>query len=451
MPKIFNTLFFIFYKNCYLLFICFILSQSSLFAQSAAPTNSITTSSPTGSSSSTAPTSASGSTSSSTTGPTTSSATSSTSGTGSGTGPASPQQNNLPMSLPTAFGPAAPFGINNSTSGVVEAPKPSPGKYDGHLSLCRENDYDHLYRLNPEIQKKRVSIIQEKLKSPKASNKLKILLFKEYIWQNNQTEALSLYTQLKDDTFSDEEKKIIEALNLVIKGDFKQSEKILTQVVISNSKNFDALKILAEINKINNNYYESTAAYFDLNKYTKDNVDLEQCEVYTLYAQYTEAENFCKKAISKFPTNPYPYVYLGIAQREKSNFAEATIKFNQALVIQPNEMAYTCLGENLYLSGLFESSIENYKKAINLHENSVRAKMGLIWSLIKSKKTNDAYLQFKNICKLNSFDSTNSKNPFLKKNKIHIKNELKKIIKVLIEEKSKLSSQFLDLSSSCID
>lgn len=435
MPKIFNTLFFIYYKNCYLLFICFILSQSSLFAQSTTSTNSNTntTSGSTGSSSPTATTPNTGST------------------TGSNNGSASPQQNTLPMSLPTAFGPAAPFGINNSTSGVVEAPKPSPGKYDGHLSLCRENDYDHLYRLNPEIQKKRVSIIQEKLKSPKASNKLKILLFKEYIWQNNQTEALSLYTQLKDDAFSDEEKKIIEALNLVIKGDFKQSEKILTQVVISNSKNFDALKILAEINKINNNYYESTAAYFDLNKNTKDNVDLEQCEVYTLYAQYTEAENFCKKAISKFPTNPYPYVYLGIAQREKSNFTEATIKFNQALVIQPNEMAYTCLGENLYLTGQLESSIENYKKAISLHENSVRAKIGLIWSLIKSKKTNDAYLQFKNICKLNSFDSTNSKNPFLKKNKIHIKNELKKVIKLLIEEKSKLSFQFSELSSACMD
>jgi lipopolysaccharide biosynthesis regulator YciM len=328
---------------------------------------------------------------------------------------------------------ATPRPVANPLGSILSSVQPSVGKYDEYQSICRQNEVDTPAFAAAEIQQKRIDLLNEKIKQTLSANKLKLRLLKEIVDQNKAKEAEQYYVKLKEENLSEEDTKTADALFATIKNDFKKAETILSKILIDNPKNTGALKYLAEIYLLDNNYFESATAYLDLEKLTNEKYPAELCEIYTLDSQYKEAEKFCKKAIQKDNENPYPFINLGISQRERLNYTLALEYFKRSVKIKKTEMGYTCLGELYYIKEKYPTATLLFKQAAKISPNSARAKLGLAWAQLKSKNYTDSLSSFKEAC---------SKN---KNSKI----EIRRAFKILNSEKSAYAKQFADLAQNC--
>ncbi len=338
------------------------------------------------------------------------------------------------IGTPTVNPTATTFETSTSTTPQkTTAGNDSPGKYDEYQSICRQNEYDNVAHATLETRQKRILFLIEKIKKDENPTKIKLRLLKEYIDQMSFVETEKFYIQLKEEKLDNEDIKIADALFETTKKDFKKAASILEKVMITNPKNKVALKYLAEIYKSGRNYFESVAAYLDLEKLTSEDYALELCEVYLLDSQHKEAEKFCKKAIQLYKTNPYPLIYLGVSQREKLNLAEAAEYFKQSLKVKPTEMGFSCLAEIFYIKEDYSNSISEFKKAIDLSPGSARAHLGLAWAQFKNKSYVESLDTFKMACKQNNL----------------LKSEIRKAFKILANEKSNYSKNFADAAQNC--
>jgi cytochrome c-type biogenesis protein CcmH/NrfG len=318
---------------------------------------------------------------------------------------------------------------------IANSVKTSAGKYTEFQSLCRENEFDRVADLTPEEQSKRIEFLQNKIKNTLVTAQLKIRLLKEYVDQKKYTEAEQFYSKLKEEKLTEEDRKTANALFLILKNDLKKAESILSKVVIENSKNIEALIYLAEIYKIDHNYFEAAAAYFDLVKMTKKSYDLELCEVHTLDSQHNEADKFCKKAIQFNQNNPFPYIYLGISRREKLNYDDASSYFKDSIKISKSEMGFSCLAEIYFINENYSLATDFFNRALQTNPRSSRAQLGLAWSQFKDKKIDNSLETFKLACSKDK----------------RIKAEIRRAFKILTDEKSNDSKKFADLAQTCND
>lgn len=331
--------------------------------------------------------------------------------------------------------PAAPVAPSNPINGILTSIQTPIGKYDEYQSICRENKYDIAAYLKPEAQQERIDALNEKIKKTLVTSKLKLLLLKEYIDQKKNAEAEKYFKKLKEEKLTDEDNKTADAFMAVVKGDLKRAEDLLTKVVLNNPKNQDALKFLAEIYVLDGNFYEATTAYLDLKKMTKENYDLELCEIHTLYSQHAESDRICKLAAQKNPSNPYPLIFLGISRRENLNYIEAIRLFKNSLRISPTEMGFTCMGEIYFIKENYAAAAESFKRASQISLLSARAELGLAWSYFKNKNYSESATIFKLACRKEK----------------SIKSEIRRAYKLLLDEKSKSAIEFADLVQSCGD
>lgn len=352
----------------------------------------------------------------------------------------SPSPNIPPITITTTPASTSPNSADaskgaptDSILNLVGAVSGGKGKYEEYLSICRENLFDTPVYFSETVQQQRIDDLKEKIKSSKNSTTFKLKLLKEYIDQKKALETEQQYAGIKAERSDERVSKIADALVAWSRQEINRAETTLSKLVIDNPKDAEALLYLAEIYTANQKYFEAASAYFDLVKLTKESFDLQLCEIHTLDAQPKEAEKFCKKANQALPENPYPFIYLGISEREKLNLNLAVIHFKNSLKRQQTEMAYVCVGEIFFIKENFSVAIEAFKRALKISPKSSRAIQALAWAQIKDKKTLDALESFKSACKLNR----------------NVAVDLRKAYKILNEEKSAHARLFAEYAQNC--
>lgn len=315
-------------------------------------------------------------------------------------------------------------GATDTLLNMVGSISTGPGKYEEFQSICRENLYDNPAYWTSEVQQKRIDDIQEKIK-----------LLKEYIDQRKRPEAEKLYAAIKAESSNEQTNKIADALHQFVQGEPNRAESTLSKLTIDDTKNTLALTYLAEIYTKNQKYFEAAAAYFDLVKLTKTSYDLQLCEIQTLDSQHSDAEKFCKKANQLLTNNPYPFIYMGISQRERLNYDEAIKSFKDSLRKKQTEMGFSCLGEIYFIKEKFSGAIELFKRALKIYPDSYRALLGMAWAQFKDKKTLDSLDSFKHACRLNR----------------NVTADLRRAYKILSEEKSAHAKAFAEQAQKCTE
>ena len=327
--------------------------------------------------------------------------------------------------------PAAPQPTTPINPAPVVPLVPTP-KYEEYQSICRSNEYDIIYFLPEVIKEKRLQLIQEKIKKDPTLIKLQLRLLKEYIEQRKVKESEDLLRQLKELKISESEIKIAAAAVSYLKKERKKAKTLLNEVLTEQPKNQEALIWLAEIYKTENNYFESSSIYYDLIKESKVGVEEDLCEATTLDARYADAEPICTKGL-RLKKSPFFDIYLGIASREKQNLKEAANYFSASLAIKETEMADTCSAEIFYMQKKWTAAQDMFLKALKISPKSIRAMTGLAWSYFNDKDRDKALDYFKEACHLDKKQGL----------------EMRKAAKVLIDEKSDLSSKYLDQLQRC--
>lgn len=351
--------------------------------------------------------------------------------------PVNPGSIVTPPTLPSSSGDSStgastPADDLKNLVGSINAGK---GKYEEYQSICRENLYDKPSFLTAEVQQQRIDELKEKIKSAKPAMKYKIKLLKEYVDQGKKLEAEQQYVAIKAEKTNETANKIAEAIMAMFRQDVNKAETTLSKVVIDEPKNTEAMEYLAEMYTAHQKYFEAASAYFDLIKLTKENFDLQLCIIHTLDSQHKEAEKFCRKANQFSDKNPYPYIYLGISQREQTNIDQAIQNFKESLRRQQTEMAFSCLGEIYFIKEKFGEAVKLFQRALKISPKSYRALTGMAWAQIKDKKPMDALESFKRACSLNR----------------NVAVDLRRAYKILNEEKNPQARLFADQAQKCYE
>jgi len=343
-----------------------------------------------------------------------------------------------PGSIVTRPGSGDSTGVSTPTDdlknlvGTVNAGK---GKYEEYQSICRENLYDKPSFFSVEVQQQRIDELKEKIKSDKAPMKYKLKLLKEYIDQGKKLEAEQQYVSIKAEKTNEVANKIAESLMSMFRQEVNRAESTLAKVVIEEPKNVEALGYLAEMYTSNQKYFEAASAYFDLIKLTKENFDLQLCIIHTLDSQHKDAEKFCRKANQYSDKNPYPYIYLGVSQREQTHIDVAIQNFKESLRRQQTEMAFSCLGEIYFIKEKFSDAVKLFQRALKISPKSYRALTGMGWAQIKEKKPMEALESFKRACTLNRSVAV----------------DLRRAFKILNEEKNPQARLFAEQAQKCYE
>ncbi len=323
--------------------------------------------------------------------------------------------------------------ITPSITPIILPPVPNI-KYQEHQSICRQNGFDSIFFLPEATKLQRLKMIQDKVKSEPTKIAFKFRLFKEFIMQRNLKEAQQIFEDIREGKTSESELAMLQGALAYLKKDTKKARDFLNKALQLDSKNIEALKWLAEEYKTETNYFEASTIYYDLMKLTSENQNENLCEVLTLDAHYTDAEPLCLKGDSE-KKSPYFSVYLGVAARERGNLKEARKHFLSSLKIKPTEMANVCLGEVFTLEKASETSEKYFDAAVSVNPKSTRALLGLAWAAFSNKNRLKALENFKAACGLD------------KKTIV----EIRKALKIILEEKSDLAPRYIEQVQRCID
>lgn len=334
--------------------------------------------------------------------------------------------------VPTTTGPAVPQSPDsNATLGAITI---GAGKYEEYQSICRRNEYDLIVHYSNELKEKRVDFLKDKIvDAGDKAIKFELRLVKEYIDQNEDKKLAVLVATLKEKKLATFDNEYLNALIAISTKNFSLARTILNKLLVGSENNIEVLRLLAEVYLAEENYFEASAIYEDLNKLTKNSYLVQHCQALVLNSYNADGENLCLQAARKFPDDPFAFIYIGISHRERGDFKNALSSFKKSVAIKPTEMGFTCLAEILYIKENFKEAIVNFKQSIKFNPHSERAVLGLAWTELKQKNYTEAMQAFKEACKMNS------------KNVI----EIRKVFKLLHSEKIPEAKKFIQLTDSC--
>lgn len=325
------------------------------------------------------------------------------------------------------------LGTINSTNSQTDPKKTGP-KYAEYQSICRNNEYDLILYYPDDLKQKRINLLKEKIKgSDDASIKISLRLLKEYLDQNEFAKFKELSVSLQEKKLSNSDTLFLSALQSIVDKNYGVARTSLTNLSVSDPKNIEYLKLLAEVYNKLGNYSESAIIYEDLNKIANNTFLIQQCESLILNSLNADGEKVCKAAAQKFPDNPLPHVFLGISYRERLNLQDAIDSFKKALSIKPTEFGAVCLAETFFIKENFDEAAKHFEEAVKTYSKSIRALMGLAWTNIKNKKYDNAITAFKKACAVNSKYSI----------------DLKRAYKDLSAKKIPEAKKFLEASDTC--
>lgn len=335
--------------------------------------------------------------------------------------------------------PAAPAQISVPVPGAAPAAGSSASgagnvKYEEYMSICRSNEYDTVADYSDELKARRINFLKEKIEvAGENSIKLQFRLAKEYLDQFQKNEFLKLSKKIRTLKLSKFENNYLNALILISENSFSKARMALNDMLSEDKQNIDVLNLLAEVYLTEENYFEATAIYNDLNKFTNNAYLVQECESVVLNSLNAEGEAICLKAANKFPANPFPYIYVGIAHRERENFKKSVLYFKRSIAIKPTEMALTCLAEIYSIRNELTEAAQQFQKSIEFYPDSERASLGLAWTQFKLRNFKASLEAFKNACALNS------------KNEIQIR----KAYIELHKDQDSQAKDYLKLAESC--
>lgn len=308
-------------------------------------------------------------------------------------------------------------------------------KYEEYQSICRTNKYDLVANYSSELKKKRSQFLKDKIvtTADKKSARIELRLAKEYLDQKEIQEFKTLAADLKTRKLSAFENEFLNALLAFSVNNLISARTTLVKLLVENKDNIDVLLFLAEVYLAEENYFEASAVYEDLNKLTKNFYLIQHCQAMVLNSLNADGENLCLQAAIKNPKSPLPYIFIGITQRERGDFKRALQSFKKSVALKPTEMGLTCLAEIFFIKENFTEAIEQFKKSAKLNIYSERAVLGLAWANLKQKNYVESLAAFKTACKINS------KNQF----------ELRKAFKELNSEKISVAKKFIESADSC--
>ena len=328
---------------------------------------------------------------------------------------------------PTAFGKTA------SRDGTTSKNE-SGGKYKEYQSLCRLNEYDVIKFYLPDIKKRRIELLQEKV-SGAGDNavKLKFRLIKEYVEQDESAFIKPVVDSLKKEKLSAYDNAFLNSLVFFSERNYPAVIDLLNQMLSEDKKNVEVLQFLGEVYMLVENYYEASTIYEDLNKISENAYLVQLCETLVLNSLNAEAEKICLNASNKFPENPFPLIYKGISHREREESKRAIFAFQKSVGLKPTEMGYVCLAESYFMKGSLSEAAENFQNALNVVAKSTRAMLGLAWTELKLRNYAGSVAAFRKACLVNS----------------KYEAEIRKAIKQLADDKSSQIKLFMNAADSC--
>ncbi|MGZ6487762.1 MAG: tetratricopeptide repeat protein [Pseudobdellovibrio sp.] len=314
----------------------------------------------------------------------------------------------------------------------------SVGKYEEYLSICRSHEYD-----KPQYQSKEIynTKIAEMNKTADAVMKLTgekgiqdvFRLMHACILMDDSADFNKLAAFLKQKKLSESESATFAALNSYSKKNYREARLSFLKALAKEEKNVLYLTWLAEIYSYENNFYEASAIYEDLNRDYKNAYLAEYCESLVLNSLNADGEKACALAAKKFPDNPFPLLYIGISHRERQNLKLARDFFERANKIKQTEMGNICLAELSLLENKPEDAVRFFKESFDKSPMSQRAIVALAWTQMKVHDYDGALTSFKKACQLNG----------------RFEIEVRKAYKKVMEEKYPGSEKFMSLSNTC--
>lgn len=309
-------------------------------------------------------------------------------------------------------------------------------KYEEHQSICRTNDYDVVAELSDDIKQKRIELIKNKISTEKnvsVQTKLQIRLIKEYMDQGLYKEAKPTIAELKKIKLDSNTNEFLNAHIAIIENNHNLARDTLSKIIKAEPENTDVLKLLGEIYTYQENYYEASTIYEDLNALTKDEYLIQLCESLVLNSLNADGEKACLRAANKFPKSPLPHIFIGISYREREDLDKALIAFTKANTIKSTEMGHTCKAEIFALKNKHDEAVKSFNESLDNNPFSERALIGMAWSELKLKRYSNSLQTFKKACSLNGKNQA----------------ELRRAFKVLSEEKIADAKRFIKLADEC--
>lgn len=324
-------------------------------------------------------------------------------------------------------------GLSASRDGTNSRNEPG-GKYSEYQSLCRLNEYDIIKYFQPEIKKRRIDLLKEKISGVGGNSvKLKFRLIKEYIDQDELALMKPLVDSLKKEKLTIYENAYLNSLVFLAERNYTAAIALLNQMLTEDKKNAEVLQFLGEIYMLAENYYEASTIYEDLNKVSGNAYLVQLCETLVLNSLNAEAEKVCLDASNKFPENPFPVIYKGISHREREESKRAIFAFQKSVGLKKTEMGYACLAEAFFMKGNLDEAAENFQNALDIVSKSVRAMLGLAWTQLKLRNYTSSISAFKKACQVNS----------------KYEAEIRKAVKQLADDKSAEIKLFMAAAESC--
>lgn len=307
-----------------------------------------------------------------------------------------------PGATPTGT-PAAPAAGEASDPSMPNPAKATKGKYSEYNSICLQNEYDLVKDYSDELKQKRIDFLKNKVSQagPQASV-YELRLIREYIDQNDYKKITPLVAEMREKQISDSQVDYLNSMVDYTKNNLAPARERMVQLVQKKPNNIEYMTFLAKIFEDQQNYFEATTIFEDLNKNTKNAFLPDQCEAMVLNSLNADGEQVCMKAFKKFPQNPIPLIYAGITLRERDDMTSAISNFEKSLTIKKTEFAYACLAEAYMIKKDLAKSIEYFKDGLALRPTSIRLILGSAWAALKQKKYDNSLSAFTDACKINS-------------------------------------------------
>jgi tetratricopeptide (TPR) repeat protein len=341
--------------------------------------------------------------------------------------------------------PGAPAGLPAGVGGTVDPNailniQSSPtGKFEEHISICRSREYDKLQYQSQEQFSEKVKKLSEQTKSIiQAGNpdlKVSFSLLKDLIDSQDMKDADHLITSLRQRKLDESDTSKLNGFLSYSKRNYNEAINNFLKVINgekSPNEEF-TLTTMAEIYALEDNYYEASAIYEDLNKTKKNKYLPELCEMQVLNSLNADGETTCLTAATKNPKNPFPLIYAGITFREREDLKRARDLFRRANNIRPTEMGNVCMAELSMMENKLDEAVKYFKLSVTQSPLSARAVLGLAWAQVKALNYNDALETFRRACRLNP--------------KYEV--EIRKAYKKLNEDKYPDAEKFMQLASRC--
>ena len=194
-------------------------------------------------------------------------------------------------------------------------------------------------------------------------------------------------------------KKIQKALEHFKNGKLIIAEKIVSELLINDSNNFEALFIKGVIDGINLKHHESK-------KYLMRACNINQNHGYLQFnlakalselGEEIQAIEHHKKAIKLIPENHDAWLNMSRSLFNIKSFDEALYCVNESLKINPyNYNAFSNKGIILIELNLYEQALENFDKSIDLNSNNADTFSNKGILLKKIRKYSEAIILFNN-------------------------------------------------------